>query len=190
MPIIDRRDATDVDEHIDRIFSAASTDARVLAIRRLFAEKLDFAQQSGTVNLSGAPANVRLPDAAHRIASLEGVQVVYVDLSETQTDTNRVRKAEAVAAAKIVSDSISDDPLLVFTNGEASQLHVVYPSFERAQPTLRRLVVERDLPRRTAVQQVANIYHQWTWWQPARDKKATSRHWNIRLTPSSTKPVA
>ena len=161
MPIIDTRDATDVDEHIERIFAADSTDGRVLAIRRLFAEKLDFVQQSGAVGLSGAAGNARLPDAAHRIASLEGAQVVYVDLSEARTDTNRVRKAEAVAAAKIVSDSISDDPLLVFTNRDASQLHLVYPSFERAQPTLRRLVVERDLPRRTAVQQVANIYHQW-----------------------------
>ena len=102
-----------------------------------------------------------LPEAAHRIAGLEGVQVVYVDLSEAHPNTNRVRKAEAAAAAKIVSGQIADDPLLVFTNRDASQLHFVYPDFVGSQPTLRRLVVERDLPRRTAVQQVANIYHQW-----------------------------
>ena len=161
MPIIDKKDAKDVHQYIDRIFSATSPDARALAIRALFAEKLDFVQQSGAVSLSGTPANVKLPEAAHRIAGLKGVQVVYVDLSEAHPNTNRVRKAEAAAAAKIVSGQIIDDPLLIFTNRDASQLHFVYPDFVGAQPTLRRLVVERDLPRRTAVQQVANIYHQW-----------------------------
>ncbi len=161
MPIIDKRDAKDVHQYIDRIFSANSPDARARAIRTLFAEKLDFDPLTGAMSLTGTPANVHLPEVAHRIAGLEGVQVVYVDLSEVQPDTNRIRKAEAAAAAKIVSDRISDDPLLLFTNRDASQLHFVYPDFVGTQPTLRRLVVERDLPRRTAVQQVANIYHQW-----------------------------
>ena len=31
-------------------------------------------------------------------------------------------------------------------------MHFIHPSFEHARPTLRRMVVERDLPRRTAVQ--------------------------------------
>ena len=161
MPIIDKRDAKDVHQYIDRIFSANSPDARARAIRTLFAEKLDFDPLTGAMSLTGTPANVHLPEVAHRIAGLEGVQVVYVDLSEVQPDTNRIRKAEAAAAAKIVSDRISDDPLLLFTNRDSSQLHFVYPDFVGSQPTLRRLVVERDLPRRTAVQQVANIYHQW-----------------------------
>ncbi len=161
MPIIDVNDATEVHENIDSIFAADSPDARVQALRRLFVETLDFDPQSGAVSLAGAPANVHLPEVARRIAGLEGVQVVYVDLSEADLDTNRVRKAEAAAATKIVSAQIADDPLLVFTNNDASQLHFIYPDFAGAQPTLRRLVVERDLPRRTAVQQVANIYRQW-----------------------------
>ena len=158
MPILDVNDAREVHENIDSIFAAESPDARVRALRQLFSETLDFHQQSGAVSLAGAPANVRLPEVARRIAGLEGVQVVYVDLSEADLDTNRIRKAEAAAAAKIASGQIADDLLLVFTNRDASQLHFIYPEFVGAQPTLRRLVVERDLPRRTAVQQVANIY--------------------------------
>lgn len=53
---------------------------------------------------------------------------------------------------------MGDDPLLVFTNNSAGQLHLILPKFEGTRPTLRRMVVERDLPRRTAVQQVAGIY--------------------------------
>ena len=34
----------------------------------------------------------------------------------------------------------------------------MHPSFEGVWPVLRRMVVERDLPRRTAIQQVSNIY--------------------------------
>ena len=54
--------------------------------------------------------------------------------------------------------------MLVFSNSSGSNLHIVYPEFKGVQPTLRRLVIERDLPRRTAVQQIANIYweHQQT----------------------------
>ena len=48
--------------------------------------------------------------------------------------------------------------MLVITNTSVSQIHLVYPSFESARPTLRRMVIERDLPRRTAIQQVSNIY--------------------------------
>ena len=135
MPIIDKRDAKDVHQYIDRIFSANSPDARARAIRTLFAEKLDFDPLTGAMSLTGTPANVHLPEVAHRIAGLEGVQVVYVDLSEVQPDTNRIRKAEAAAAAKIVSGQIADDPLMVFTNRDSSQLHFVYPDFVGSQPT-------------------------------------------------------
>ena len=97
-----------------------------------------------------------LPTSAERVASLDGVQVVYVALDTSETD--RVRKGEASAVAKRVTELLGDDLLLVFTNTSASQLHLVHPSFEGVRPVLRRMVVERDLPRRTAVQQVSNIY--------------------------------
>ena len=48
--------------------------------------------------------------------------------------------------------------MLVFTNTACSQLHFIHPDFDGAQPTLRRMVVERDLPRRTAVEQFSKVY--------------------------------
>ena len=87
---------------------------------------------------------------------MDSVNVVYVPLSIPGTD--RVRKGEAAAAAKLIADQLDGDLLLVFTNTSASQIHLVYPSFQGSRPVLRRMVVERDLPRRTAVQQVSNIY--------------------------------
>ena len=80
--------------------------------------------------------------------------------------SDRVRKGEVAAAAKLIAEQLGDDLLLVFTNTSASKLHLIQPSFESlprtgyggARSTLRRIIVERDLPRRTAVQQVSNIY--------------------------------
>ena len=37
-------------------------------------------------------------------------------------------------------------------------MHLILPRFEGARPILRRMVVERYLPRRTAVQQVASVF--------------------------------
>ena len=155
MPIKDPNDAVDVEARMKRIFDIAPSE-RAAAIRGLFLEVLDFDRDAGLVSLASAPAAVALPGSAERIAQLDGVRVLYVALDGTGTD--RVRKAEAAAAVKLVADQLGDDLLLVFTNASASQLHLIHPSFERAHPTLRRIVVERDLPRRTSVQQVANIY--------------------------------
>ncbi len=155
MPIRNRDDAVEVEGRIARIFESA-TGKRGAAVRALFVEVLDFDPASGHVDLGVAPVNLALPASAERIASLDGVHVVYVALDTPETD--RVRKGEVSAAAKQVTNQLDGDLLLVFTNTSASQLHLVYPSFERAQPILRRLVVERDLSRRTAIQQVSNIY--------------------------------
>ena len=155
MPIKSREDAVEVEERIERIFDSAPRE-RAGAIRGMFVEVLDFDAASGWVELTGAPGNADLPNSAERIAQLDGVHVVYVALATRGTD--RVRKGEAVAAAKRIAEQLGDDLLLVFTNPSVSQLHIIHPSFEGAQPTLRRMVVERDVPRRTAVQQVSNIY--------------------------------
>ena len=156
MPIKDVQDAIEVHEHIEEIFGAASPDERAQAIRQLFVETLDFNPDSGQISLSSAPAGVSLPQSAERIAVLDGVNVCYIALN-TQ-DTDRVRKQEAVASARLLAKQLTDDLLLVCTNTSRSQLHFIHPTFEAAQPTLRRMVVEQDLPRRTAVQQIANIY--------------------------------
>ena len=155
MPIMNREDAVEVEARIARIFGAPPGE-RGAAVRSLFVEALDFEPAAGLVDLGAAPANVALPASAERIASLEGVQVVYLALDTP--DTDRVRKGEAAAAASRIADQLDGDLLLVVTNSSASQLHLVYPSFESIRPVLRRMVVERDLPRRTAVQQVSNIY--------------------------------
>ena len=155
MPIRNRDDAVEVENRIGRIF-AASPSERAGEIRALFVEALDFGPAAGHVGLDLAPSNVVLPAYAERVAELGGVHVLYVALDTS--DTERVRKGEAAAAAKLIADRLGDDLLLVFTNTSASQLHLIQPSFEGARPTLRRMIVERDLPRRTAVQQVSHIY--------------------------------
>ena len=155
MPISNQQDARDLGEHIQRIF-ATSRSERQTAIRALFVEKLDFNPASGQVDLTGAAAGARLPGAAQRIARLDGVNVLYVPLNIPETD--RVRKTEAAAAAKRIADQLGEDMLLVFTNTACSQLHFIRPDFDGAQPTLRRMVVERDLPRRTAVEQFSKVY--------------------------------
>ena len=155
MPIQHRDDAVEVETQITSIF-AAPPDGRTNAIRRLFVETLDFDPATGQVSLAGAAANAVLPDAAERIAVLDGVQVLYIGLDTDATD--RVRKAEVDAAARLIADQLGDDLLLVFTNTSASQLHFILPKFEGARPTLRRMVVERDLPQRTAVERVATIF--------------------------------
>ena len=155
MPIRNRDDAAEVEGCIARIFESSRSE-RGAAVRALFVEVLDFDPASGQVDLGAVPVNMALPTSAERIASLDSVQVVYVALDTSETD--RVHKREVSTAAKRVTELLGDDLLLVFTNTSANQLHLVYPSFEGVRPVLRRMVVERDLPRRTAVQQVSNIY--------------------------------
>ena len=155
MPIQNRDDAVEVETQIASIF-ATSPDGRTNAIRRLFVETLDFDPASGQVSLAGASANAVLPNAAERVAVLDGVHVLYVSLDSASTD--RVRKAEVDAAARLIAEQLGDELLLVFTNTSVSQLHLILPKFEGARPTLRRMVVERDLPQRTAVERVATIF--------------------------------
>ena len=155
MPIVNRDDAIEVENRIGHIFAAPPAE-RAGEIRALFVEVLDFDTASGDVGLGTAPGNMALPSSAERVAELDGVHVLYVALDTTETD--RVRKGDVAAAARLIADQLGDDLLLVFTNTSASQLHLILPSFEGTRPTLRRMIVERDLPRRTAVQQVSHIY--------------------------------
>lgn len=156
MPIIDPQDAVDLEEQFTNIF-AADQSRRAEELRKLFVEKLDFEPTSGFVTLAKAPRGVNLPERAERLATMSGVTAVFVALANTQ----RVNKREATAAAKLVSEELAGDFMLVMTSSPATQIHFIYPTFEGANPSLRRLIVERDLPRRTAVQQLSNIY--WNW---------------------------
>jgi len=161
VPIIDTKDARELDSHLQRFFNSAPAD-RPHRLRQLFTEKFDFNHASSKVGLANAPRNLSLPSDADRIASMEGINVVYVPLQIP--GTARVRKAEALAAARIISGQLGDDMLLLMTNEQrdgVSQLHVILPTFGGSAPALRRMVIERSLPRRTALQQLSNIYHQW-----------------------------
>ena len=79
MPIINRQDATEVEQHIRRIL-AASPGERAAELRVLFVEKMDFSGATGSVSLAGAPSTVVFPDRAERVAVMEGLNVVYVAL--------------------------------------------------------------------------------------------------------------
>ncbi len=117
---------------------------------------LDFEAATGQVNLASASSNVTLPASAERIGQLDGVRVLYIDLNTV--DTDRVRSAEVEAAANSIEAAIGDDMLLVVVNKSGTQLHIIHPDFSGARLVLRRMVVGRDVPFRTVVQQVSNIY--------------------------------
>ena len=153
------QDARAVERHIELIFKSPSAEARAEAVRQLFVEALDFYPATGPVSLANARREVTLPSDAHHIAFLDSAHVVYVALD--LPDSDRVRKAEASEVARLISHQLAGDLLLVITNTSSSQLHLIYPTFEGARPTLRRMIVERDLPRRTVIQQIANIYQRW-----------------------------
>lgn len=156
MPV-STEDARKVEDHISRTFNADDARGRAEAIRRLFVEVLDFDADTGQISLAAAPASVTLPETAWRVAQLDGVKVLYIGLDTPETD--RVRKAEASASARLIADKLgSEDLLLAFTNTSADQLHLIWPDLEPARPSLRRMTVERDLPRRTAAEQLAGIY--------------------------------
>ena len=152
-------DARTVEEHIYRIFSADGPRGRAEAIRRLFVEVLDFHGDAGQVSLAGAAKGAELPAFAERIALLDGVYVLWVNLA-----TKRVNKREAGEAARLIEQDLGEDLLLVCTNldenlGDADQLHLILPDFGSGPtPTLRRRTVERGLPQRTAFEQIAGIY--------------------------------
>ena len=163
MSIRDRNDAIEVERAMARVFSSP-IDARAGEIRRLFVEVLDFEPALGQVVLHPVTGNASLPGAAERVATRDGVYVLYVPLHSAGPDqpaTDRVRKGDADAAAKLIADQLGEDILLVFTNPSSSQLHLILPDFNGPRTSLRRMVVERHLPRRTAVQQVSNIYWQY-----------------------------
>ncbi len=153
MPIQSPEDARDVEQHVDAFFGAFP-EQRPTVLRRLFAEVLDFQDVLGQLSLATAKSEL-LPPAAERIAELDGIHVLFIALSGT-----RINKRDVVEAVKIIQGELGEDMLLLFTNADASQLHWIHPAWgAQSTPTLRRMVVERDLPQRTAYQQISNLFH-------------------------------
>jgi len=116
VPIVSAQDARDLDNQLHDFFDS-DHDKRSQVLRQLFTEKFDFNSATGKVSLAKAPQNVTLPSDADRIASIEGINVVYVPLEIP--GTTRVRKAEAVAAAKLVANQLGDDMLLLGSDGNS-----------------------------------------------------------------------
>jgi hypothetical protein len=152
MPVVDRNEASDVDELIGRALTAPSTADTVAVLRRLFVEKLDFNPASGTVVL----ADSALPPEASRLASRDGVQVVAVQFPHA----DRLRTRDLRNTLKALGQTLTGEILLAATDAARSRIDFVYPDLKDGRDILRRMVVRRDEPRRTVSQQIAGIYHE------------------------------
>ena len=155
MPIANTQDAREVERGLRNIFDAADADARARAIRALFVETLDFDQADRLVSLGSRDPD--LPADGRLLGRRNGFSVLYIPLDDAQD--NRVKTVTASTAAKVIGDTIADEPLLLFTSRDCDQLHVIYPDLSGSRPRLQRMVVHRDQPARTIIQQIANLWH-------------------------------
>jgi len=151
VPIIDATEAQDLDAAIERLVSATSKDDRERRLREVFVEKLDFTPSSGHVDLRGEKSNI---ESVARIATAEGVHVVWAPL-----DSQKVLVSESRAASKAVNTKLGDH-LLVLSSTDSRLWHLIYPTQTAGKPVLRRMVIERGLPRRTVVTQLAKVYQE------------------------------
>ena len=156
MPIANIQDAHEVQRGLQTILTAPDADGRARAIRTLFVETLDFDHADVLVTL-GAAKDPNLPPDARLLAHRGGFSVLYIPLE--QADDNRVKTTTASAAAKVIGDQIAEEPLLLFTNRDCDELHIIYPDLSGSRPRLQRMVAHRGQPGRTVVQQVANLWH-------------------------------
>jgi type I restriction-modification system DNA methylase subunit len=158
MPILNPNDASQLDRHLTRFFEVDDGE-RANVLRQMFVGEMDFESAQGVVPLQPSPRHVILPETGELIATAEGFNVVYVALNLAETD--RVRKSEAVQVAKRIESVLGPDMVVLLANTSVSQLHFIHPVFDTDTPTLRRMVIERDLPRRTVVQQLSKCYYEW-----------------------------
>ena len=105
----------------------------------------------------GAANDPDLPTDARLLARRDGFSILYVSLEGA--DGDRVKTATASSAAEAVGDAIADEPLLLFTSRDCRQLHVIYPDLSGSRPRLQRLVAHHGQSARTAVEQIANMWH-------------------------------
>ena len=155
MPIADIKDITGVERKLQEILSSADVNSRLYAIRELFVGILDYDNADQLVSLESAK-NDELPQDAHIVAQRDGVSVVYIPLDNA--NSNRVTGITASAAAKALSNILADDLLLVLTNRDRDELHIINPDLSGSRPKLQRLVAYRDQLQRTVPQQIANMW--------------------------------
>ena len=155
MPIANIQDTTGVEQKLQEILSNGDVDRRLQAIRELFVGILDYDNADQLVSLESA-GNAQLPKDAHVAARRDGVTVAYIPLDDAPT--NRVNGIVVSAAAKALGNVLADDLLLIFTNRERDQLHIISPDLSGIRPKLQRLVAYRDQLQRTVPQQIANMW--------------------------------
>ena len=155
MPIANIQDAREVERSLRDILSAPDADGAAQAIRTLFVETLDYDYADLRVTLKGADPN--LPPDARLLARRDGVSTLYIPLDHAEG--NQATGAVASAAARVIGNVIADEPLLLFTNRDRDELHVIYPDLSGSRPNLQRMVAHRERPNRTVVQQLANLWH-------------------------------
>ena len=155
MPIANIQDTTGVEQKLQDILSSSGVDGRLKAIRELFVGILDYDNADQLVSLESS-GNAELPKDAHVAARRDGITVAYIPLDDAPT--NRVNGIVASAAAKTLGNILSDDLLLLFTNRDMDQLHIISPDLSGSRPKLQRLVAYRDQLQRTVPQQIANMW--------------------------------
>ena len=155
MPIANVQDAQEVERSLQSILAAPDTNARIQAIRTLFVEILDYDYTDQRVSL-GATGNDQLPDEAYIVARRDGVSAVYVPLDGA--DSNRVTGVVASAAAKAMGNALADEPLLLFTNKDGDQLHIISSDLAGSRPRLQRIVAHRNQRQRTVVERIAGMW--------------------------------
>ena len=168
MPIAN--DMDDVERRFEAFFEA-DAGGRPLILRRLLLEVLDFERDDGAVSLAQARRRpgVALPPEARRLGELKGVRALFIDLSDPAVNpadranrTDRVRQGDMRAAVDDIERQLGRDMLLLVADRSGEQLHWIYPDIPDAgRPTLRRIVVERGVKQRTAIQQVAKIWQRY-----------------------------
>ena len=167
MPIVDVQDAREVERALGAILEAADGAERLRLVRRLFVETLDFDEANQLVSLESA-GHGQLPADAHLVARRDGVTVAYIPLAgnppesvgaaPANTAANRVTAAAVLDAARILAATLNDQLLLAVSNRDGDQLHLISPDLTGSRPRLQRLVAYRGQPRRTVVQQIANLW--------------------------------
>lgn len=94
-----------------------------------------------------------LPADARRLASRDGMSAIYIPI-----DAPRVGAMPAGAAAKKIGNVLEGEFLMLLTNRDCNQLHIIHPDLSGRRPRLRRIVVHKGDKRRTVVRQIANMW--------------------------------
>ena len=64
----------------------------------------------------------------------------------------------AGAAAKEIGNVLEGEFLMLLTNRDCNQLHIIHPDLSGRRPRLRRMVVHKGEKRRTVVERIANMW--------------------------------